>query len=116
MEFLPKNVDVRLAWSVLLHDIGKFDTIFIHKDGSTTFQGHDSVGEKLSESICNRLKMSSDEKDCITFCVGMHMKIQNILDWRKYKQVQMMRHPYFDILMLVHKYDGIGGKVKNNAY
>jgi tRNA nucleotidyltransferase/poly(A) polymerase len=65
--------DAELVVSILLHDIEKPSTqIWVEKDGEQRMQfyNHDVDGAKTSEEICQRLKLSSPDKDGV--------KIKNI--------------------------------------
>jgi tRNA nucleotidyltransferase (CCA-adding enzyme) len=45
---------------MLLHDIGKPDTLTIDEKGITHFHGHPALGAKMSEEILRRWKLDND--------------------------------------------------------
>ncbi len=62
-----------LKLGALLHDIGKPDTLR-HKEGRTTFHGHERVGLKIAERIAKRLKLSNDEVYSLHKMVLWHLR------------------------------------------
>ncbi len=69
----PADFTVRMA--ALLHDLGKPKTQAPRADapGEYSFFRHEQVGAEMAETICNRLKLSADERDTICALVGEHM-------------------------------------------
>jgi hypothetical protein len=64
---------VRMA--ALLHDLGKPRTQAAREDapGEYSFFRHEQVGVEMAEAICNRLRMSAEERDTICRLVAGHM-------------------------------------------
>lgn len=64
---------VRMA--ALLHDLGKPKTQAPRENapGEFTFFRHEQIGSEMAETICTRLKLSSDERRTITSLVAGHM-------------------------------------------
>ena len=56
---LSKN-DRIVRFAMLLHDIGKPDTLTIDEKGITHFHGHPAVGAKMGEEIMRRWKLDND--------------------------------------------------------
>ena len=56
---LSKN-DRIVRFAMLLHDIGKPETISVDEKGITHFHGHPSVGAKMGEEIMRRWKLDND--------------------------------------------------------
>lgn len=76
LKYCPnKEWQVRLA--ALLHDIGKAKTKKLIKD-EFTFYNHEYVGAKMTQKICDRLKMSNEDKDRIVNLVRNHMFYYNV--------------------------------------
>ena len=69
----PADFMVRLA--ALLHDLGKPKTQAPRVDapGEFSFFRHEQIGAEIAEAICNRLKLSAEERDTICRLVGGHM-------------------------------------------
>ncbi len=72
LKFCPsKDPLVRLA--VLIHDIGKPDTVNIQDDGNVTFYGHEVAGGRLAKKAGERLKLSNKQIDKLIRLVRWHM-------------------------------------------
>ncbi|MBO6007461.1 MAG: CCA tRNA nucleotidyltransferase [Lachnospiraceae bacterium] len=56
---LSKN-DRIVRFAMLLHDIGKPETLSVDEKGITHFHGHPSVGAKMGEEIMRRWKLDND--------------------------------------------------------
>ena len=57
-----------LAWSALLHDIGKPGTFKVGPD-RIRFDGHDHLGARMAEKTCRRFRMSNDATERIVWLV-----------------------------------------------
>lgn len=66
-----------VAWSVLLHDVGKPVTYRIHEDGKIHFYGHETVGAEMAENIMQRLRSSRELNGIVRAAVGNHMRFVN---------------------------------------
>ena len=64
LEHVPPQKDLRLA--MLLHDIGKPQTLEVDRKGTTHFYGHPAVSAKMAEQILRRLKFDNDT--IVTVC------------------------------------------------
>jgi putative nucleotidyltransferase with HDIG domain len=69
---LPANADRRLAWGVLLHDIGKADTTQVI-DGRIRAFGHDQHGARMAETLLERLGMEEAIASDVVWLVRHHM-------------------------------------------
>jgi putative nucleotidyltransferase with HDIG domain len=78
VKLLPPRADRRLAWAALLHDIGKATTTR-ELDGRVRAFGHDREGERLAETILERLGMNRKEQEEILWLIRHHMFA---LSWR----------------------------------
>lgn len=61
--------------AALLHDVAKPRTAAPKEDapGENTFYRHETVGAKMADDICRRLKLSTRERESIVNLVGNHM-------------------------------------------
>ena len=66
-EFSKQDVSNELMVAAFFHDIGKPYTL-ARQDGRLTFYNHDQEGARLTQNICDRLKLSSPEE------VGINIK------------------------------------------
>ncbi len=62
----------RLRMIMLLHDIGKPDTLKTDEHGISHFKTHQSVGEKMAERILTRLKFSNKDTKYICALISQH--------------------------------------------
>ncbi|MFC1726483.1 CCA tRNA nucleotidyltransferase [candidate division KSB1 bacterium] len=83
---LMKSPTLTLAYGVLLHDIGKPETIEF-KD-RIRFNNHDKVGALISEEICKRLRLSNSDKKKIVELVKNHQRFMHV---RRMKQSTLKR-------------------------
>jgi tRNA nucleotidyltransferase (CCA-adding enzyme) len=67
--------DFMVRMAALLHDLGKPRTQAAREDapGEYSFFRHEQVGVEMAEAICNRLRMSAEERDTICRLVAGHM-------------------------------------------
>jgi tRNA nucleotidyltransferase (CCA-adding enzyme) len=69
---LPPAPDRRLAWAVLLHDVGKAATTR-EVEGRIRAFNHDRTGAKIASAILERLGMERDIAVDIVWLVPHHM-------------------------------------------
>lgn len=62
-----------LKLGAILHDVGKPASLR-RREGKLIFHGHESIGVKLSEDICRRLKLSNDEISSLKTLVLCHLR------------------------------------------
>lgn len=112
-EFGSIHPSPNLIIALLLHDIGKPATIQTpEKDGSDRlrFNEHDIVGAKMSEAICQRLKLNSVpdldfDQDQVFWLIKNHMiAVQSNIDKMKNSTIEKYffsrLHPSQDLLQL----------------
>jgi len=68
-----RNYRPIVQWAILLHDIGKPNTINEESDGRITFHRHDVVGATAAYHICRRFKFSEIDTRYIVNLVRHHM-------------------------------------------
>jgi poly(A) polymerase len=67
-----KNRKVLLKWATLLHDLGKPRTRRVEPSGRVRFLGHEAEGGRLAGHICERLRMSGQDRSYVTLIVKNH--------------------------------------------
>ena len=79
---LEAGVAPTLAWSALLHDVGKPPTFRAPQPGEAKprirFNGHAEVGATLTRKILNRLRFSNEDTDQIVSLVANHMRFGDV--------------------------------------
>ncbi|MCS6936108.1 MAG: CCA tRNA nucleotidyltransferase [Candidatus Bipolaricaulota bacterium] len=82
-----KDPLVKLA--VLLHDIGK--PVALEKNNYEHAGAHEIIGERMSEKICRRLRLSVEEIRLIKFLVREHLRIGKFAEMSVGKRVALLR-------------------------
>jgi tRNA nucleotidyltransferase (CCA-adding enzyme) len=67
---IPAQKELRIA--MLLHDIGKPQTLTVGEDGITHFHGHPAVSQVMAKDILKRLKFDNDTISCVSRLVLYH--------------------------------------------
>lgn len=101
------KVDTRLAWAVLLHDVGKAVTRSEDAAG-THFYGHVQRGEEIAAAILRRLRFSREEMETILALVRGHMLFMNVREMRPNRLKRLLRTPDFALHLELHRLDCLG--------
>ena len=99
--------DVPLAWSVLLHDIGKAVTTFTDETGRIRAFGHEEKGAAMVCDIAARLKFSVAEREKISAAVRNHMRMAHVRDMRTAKLKRLLCDENFPLELELHRLDCI---------
>lgn len=94
-----------LAWSVLLHDIGKPATLEFKEDGTPTTKRHASVGSRIATKILRRFKASNKLIEIVESAVNNHMKFINVQDMRPAKLRRFLSTEHFPLELELHRLD-----------
>jgi tRNA nucleotidyltransferase/poly(A) polymerase len=101
-----------LAYTVLLHDVGKPPTACIGPgtDGvpRIRFDGHAQIGAGMAEEILIRLKFPNKEKKHIIDAIRGHMRFMDVQQMRTSKVRKMIGAEIFDLEMELHRLDCLG--------
>ena len=103
-----------LAMAVLLHDIGKPITFEIAD--RIRFNNHDSVGAKMAEKICERLRMSNAEKERVSWLVKMHLYLRHAQEMRISKLKRLFAHEGYPELAELYKVDSLASTANLDDY
>ena len=103
-----------LAWSALLHDIGKPSTMV--QAERIRFHGHDAVGAEMAAAICGRLRMSNEARRVICTLVAEHMRISHVRQMRPSTLMRLLREPHFPELLQLHRADCLASHGKLDLY
>jgi poly(A) polymerase len=101
---MMKSPSPILAFSVLLHDVGKPATATMAAD-RIRFNRHADKGADLAEGIMQRLKFSSDDIKTITQCVRNHMRFQDVRKMRASTLRRFVGAPTFPVELELHRLD-----------
>jgi poly(A) polymerase len=99
--------DLRLAWAVLLHDVGK--AVVRSEDATGVhFYGHVKRGEEIAAAILQRLRFSREEMETILALVQGHMLFMNVRGMRPNRLKRFLRKPDFTLHLELHRLDCLG--------
>jgi poly(A) polymerase len=94
------------AFAALLHDIGKPRTLARTPD-RYTFYDHEHVGADIARDICQRLKLSSAERERVIWLVKKHQFLCDAQQMRKGKLKETLAHPGIGELLALHRADAL---------
>ena len=100
--FTLKNID--LAWSILLHDVGKKITQEFSDDG-VHFYCHEVESVEIARQVLERLKFSKNSIKIIVKAVGDHMRYAHVDKMRKAKWRRILDYEYFPLELELHRID-----------
>ena len=103
LEGLKPGASPELALGALLHDVGKPPTFSIRD--RIRFDNHCAVGAKMSERICNRLRLSRKQTDKITELVREHLRFKDVRQMRQSKLLRFLRGEHFPDHLELHRLD-----------
>jgi poly(A) polymerase len=92
-----------LALATLLHDIGKPSTLTV--SDRIRFNEHDGVGGTMAAAVCDRLKLSNEEKERVVWIVERHMIFKDVQQMRMSTLKRLLGHPFFPDLLAMHRAD-----------
>ena len=100
-----KNPSPVLAFSALLHEVGKPRTSKTEPNGRIRFFGHEGVGARMAEEILRRLRFSNDDIGAITACIANHMAFKDAPHMRVSTLKRMLARPTFSEELELHRID-----------
>ena len=114
--FMAQDPSSTLAWSVLLHDIGKKSTM--RKLDRLRFNGHDQVGAHMAGGILKRLRASGDLIESVEACIENHMHFMNVTSMRLATLKRMLSRPTILDELELHRVDCLAshGNVDNVSF
>ena len=77
MDNCPRD-DAQLQYAAMFHDLGKATSIQVDADGTEHFHGHPDDSAKMTEDICMRLKMPTEDRKTIVKLVKNHDSITRL--------------------------------------
>ncbi len=104
LEALPGNCSLTLALGVLLHDVGKPPTFRVAPE-RIRFDNHVSVGARMGEQICRRLRLSVDDTRQIIALIENHLRFIDVPNMRTSTLKRFMRLERFEEHMELHRLD-----------
>ena len=102
---LNEPASVKLAWSILLHDIGKKAAYSCGSDNIPHFYCHESIGADMVAGIACRLRFSAELTECVTHAVRNHMRFANVVSMRQAKLKRLLAEKDFLMELELHRLD-----------
>lgn len=99
--------DYRLAWGILMHDVGKA-VIRSENETGIHFYGHVREGEKIAEKLMRRLKFSRADMETILTLIHCHMLFIHVQEMRPNRLKRFLRMTDFDLHLELHRLDCLG--------
>ena len=96
----PRRTSV-LSWAVLLHEIGK--PAASKRSLGKNFNGHEIDAARMAIGIGERLKMSKADVMAIATLIEDSLKFKDVFQMREATLQRLIRQPYFEDLLAVHK-------------
>ena len=97
--------DNLLAWSILLHDIGKKPAFSLGCDNIPHFYGHEAMGADMIPAIAERLRFSRELAGALEHAVRYHMRFASVMEMREAKLKRLMAEKYFAVELELHRLD-----------
>lgn len=114
---LMKNPTRALAYTVLLHDVGKPATAVLAED-RLRFHGHDRKSAGMAEEILRRLKLPVKEIRQIVTAIDGHMRFKDVQKMNKSTLRKLIGAETFDLDLELHRLDCAGshGLLDNHQF
>ncbi len=103
LRLLKPSCSSVLAWSVLLHDIGKPSTKSV--SDRIRFNNHDRVGAEMAREILRRLRASNSLIKGVEACIENHMNFKNVKQMRLATLKKMLSRETIDDELELHRID-----------
>lgn len=104
-----------LAWSVLLHDVGKPPTQ-THDGNRFRFNRHARVSADLTQDILLRLRSSKKLRQAVSQCVNSHMKFMSVQEMRRSTLRRFISGQTFPLELELHRLDCLGSHADMGHY
>ncbi|MGA2508292.1 MAG: CCA tRNA nucleotidyltransferase [Chitinispirillaceae bacterium] len=101
---MAPNPSATLAWSVLLHDIGKKVTIHRGAD-RIRFNNHHKAGAEMAQAILKRLRAPNSLTDSVASCIDNHMNFMNVSVMRLATLKKLLSRPTIEDELELHRVD-----------
>jgi poly(A) polymerase len=103
-----------LAWSCLLHDVGKPPTYIV--EDRIRFPKHALESARMSSDILTRMHASRQLIDTVTQATKNHMKFADVLNMKNSTILNMIDAPTFPVELELHRLDCISSHRKLDCY
>ncbi len=108
--------DPVLAWSCLLHDVGKPPTFEINHKGRESFPAHAKVGADMTRRMLKRFRCANAFIDTVSEIVYYHMAFADVKKMKRSTLRRMLARPAFDTELALHRIDCLSCHQKLGNY
>ncbi|MGE4488355.1 MAG: CCA tRNA nucleotidyltransferase [Kiritimatiellales bacterium] len=113
---LMKHPTRALAYTVLLHDVGKPATAFMGED-RLRFHGHERKSAQMAEEILRRLRLPVKEIRQIVTAIDGHMRFKDVQKMNRSTLRRLLGADTFDLELELHRVDCEGShRILDNYY
>lgn len=105
-----------LAWSILLHDVGKPAARTVGPDGVPHFYGHEAIGAVMAEEILTRLDSPEEWKQTVARAVREHMRFAHVERMRKSRLEKILADPDFPLHLELNRIDCLSSNGLMGSY
>ena len=102
---LQNAFDTKLAWAILLHDVGKPITFKLDEKNIERFIFHAEKGALLAEKILKRLRFPKAFIADVCFAIKNHMRFASAKEMRTAKLKRLIAEPTFPLELELHRID-----------
>lgn len=116
LDLVPAD-DPVLAWSAVLHDVGKPPTFRVAED-RIRFDGHDTLSAKMAEEILLRFKAPKALRQRVVDICLQHIRFAALPQMRPVRAERWLRDPDFPLHLAFHHADCMAshGKLEIHAF
>ena len=108
-----------LAWSVLLHDVGKPLTSMFDETADPPrirFPGHEARGAEIAAGMLARLRYPREFIERVTLIVRQHMQFKDVPQMRGATLRRLLARPTFPLELELHRLDCLASHGDLSAY
>jgi poly(A) polymerase len=103
--------DLALAWSAVLHDIGKPAT-WRQCEDRIRFDGHDQLSATMADAVLRRLHAANGLRELVVDVCRQHIRFASLPRMRPRRREAWLRAPDFAVHLAFHRADCLGSHGK----
>lgn len=107
--------DPLLAWSAVLHDVGKPPT-WREADDRIRFDGHDTLSAQMAHDVLRRLRAPNELREVVADVCLQHIRFASLPMMRPRRRERWLRSPHFGAHLAFHRADCLGSHGKLDVY
>lgn len=97
--------DELLAWSVLLHDVGKPLVRSVEDSGRIRFFDHEGRGADIAADMMKRLRFANSDREAVEKAIRNHMRFASVREMKETKLRRLLADSNFTLEMELHRLD-----------